>query len=126
MSTSQATAQSPNYVELARFLLQPFLDAPDALKVDAEFSHARSRVLIRVAFDETEDRGRVFGRGGRNIKAITTTIEGIAKASGQSARLEVFGVGRNYESSGQTNDDHDRRPSRRSNHARPTPKPKKS
>ncbi len=123
MSASQATPKSPNYVELTRFLLQPFLDAPDALKVDAEFSHARSRVLIRVAFDEAEDRGRVFGRGGRNIKAITTTIAGVAQAAGQSARLEVFGAGESHEAAGKS----DRRPSRRSNsRPRPTPKPKKA
>lgn len=124
MSASQATAQSPNYVELTRFLLQPFLDAPDVLKVDAEFSHARSRVLIRVAFDEAEDRGRVFGRGGRNIKAITTTIAGVAKAAGQSARLEVFGTGANHHEASVKSD---RRPSRRSNsRPRPTPKPRKA
>lgn len=120
MSASPETASSPDYRELARFLLQPFLDAPDALKIDTEYSHAHSRVLIRVALGESEDKGRVFGRGGRNIKAVNTTIEGIAKAAGQSARLEVFGVGDT------STDEPSRRPSRRSRHPRPTPKPKRS
>ncbi|MBE9028605.1 KH domain-containing protein [filamentous cyanobacterium LEGE 11480] len=119
MSAPEAIAQSPNYAELAKFLLQPFLAVPEALKVNAEFSHAHTRVLIRVAFDEAEDRGRVFGRGGRNIKAVSTTIEGIAQVAGQSARLQVFGTEPEQSSRGT----HDRRPSRPSS-SPPKPKPK--
>jgi uncharacterized protein len=83
---------TPNYVELVRFLLQPFVDAPARLKIDAELSHANTRTLIRVALDEAEDPGRVFGRGGRNLKAVTATLDGMAKAAGNSVRLEVFGA----------------------------------
>jgi len=48
------------------------------------------RVLIRLAF-EGDDKGRVFGRGGRNVQAVRTVIQAVAKASGHSAHLEVFG-----------------------------------
>jgi uncharacterized protein len=83
---------TPNYVELVRFLLQPFLNAPASLKIDAELSHANTRTLIRVALDEAEDPGRVFGRGGRNLKAVTAVLEGLAQVTGSSVRLEVFGA----------------------------------
>jgi uncharacterized protein len=89
MSESSPT---PNYVELVRFLLQPFLNAPANLKIDAELSHGNTRTLIRVALDQAEDPGRVFGRGGRNLKAVTTTLDGMAKATGHAVRLEVFGA----------------------------------
>jgi uncharacterized protein len=92
MSTDPGTILTANYVELVRFLLQPFVDAPASLKIDAEFSHANTRTLVRVALDEAEDAGRVFGRGGRNLKAVTATLEGLSKAVGHSVRLEVFGA----------------------------------
>lgn len=87
-SHSQNT--SANYAELVRFLVQPFLDSPDALSLDCETSQSLSRVWIRLAV-EAEDKGRVFGRGGRNIQAIRTVIEAAAKAAGQSAYLDIYG-----------------------------------
>lgn len=75
---------------LVRFLLQPFLEIPDSLKVDCEILPRKSRVLIRVAFDG-EDRGRVYGRGGRNIQAIRIVMQGVAQAIGYSLHLDVFG-----------------------------------
>lgn len=82
---------NPDYVGLVRFLVQPFLESPDALRVDCEVSLRTSRVLIRLAF-EGEDKGRVFGRGGRNIQAIRTVIQAVAHLAGQTAHLEVFGA----------------------------------
>jgi uncharacterized protein len=80
----------PDYDRLVRYLVQPFLDAPDLLRVDCEVSPRTQRVLIRVAF-EGEDKGRVFGRGGRNIQAVRTVVQAVAQAAGHSAYLEVFG-----------------------------------
>jgi uncharacterized protein len=80
----------PDYVGLVRFLVVPFLEVPEALKVDCEISQVRSRVWVRLAF-EASDKGRVFGRGGRNIQAIRTVLDGIAKADGFSVHLDVFG-----------------------------------
>ncbi|PSB21265.1 KH domain-containing protein [Phormidesmis priestleyi ULC007] len=80
----------PDYASLARFLVQPFLETPDSLKVDCEIS-SRSRVWVRLAFEGT-DKGRVFGRGGRNIQAIRSVLEGVAKAAGHTALLDVYGT----------------------------------
>jgi uncharacterized protein len=106
-------ADRPDYEGLVRFLILPFLEDPASLRVDAEFSAARSRVLIRVAF-EGEDKGRVFGRGGRNIQAIRTVLEGVAQAAGHSAYLEVFGGGADRDTA--------KRPPQRAGSPKPVPK----
>lgn len=80
----------PDYVGLVKFLIQPFLESPDSLRVDCETSASRPRVWIRIAFDDP-DRGRVFGRGGRNIQAIRIVVEAIARAFGQTASLDIHG-----------------------------------
>lgn len=87
---STQNVANPDYVGLVKFLLQPFLEIPDSLKVDCEILPRKSRVLIRVAFDG-EDRGRVYGRGGRNIQAIRMVMQGVAQATGYSLHLDVFG-----------------------------------
>ncbi|WP_448597668.1 KH domain-containing protein [Thermoleptolyngbya sp.] len=87
LSDSSAT---PDYVGVVKFLLEPFLESPASLKVDCEVLPRNSRVLVRVAFDG-EDRGRVYGRGGRNIQAIRTVLQGIARTAGHSLHLDVFG-----------------------------------
>ena len=81
---------SPDYAQIVRFLVEPFLDSPASLSVDCEMSHGKSRVWLRLAF-EAADKGRVFGRGGRNIQAIRTVIEAAATAAGQSVYLDIFG-----------------------------------
>ncbi|MEH1947075.1 MAG: KH domain-containing protein [Nostoc sp.] len=81
---------SPNYVELVRFLVQPFLESPETLSVDCEISQALNRVWVRIAF-ESADKGKVFGRGGRNIQAIRTVIAAAAAAAGQSTYLDIYG-----------------------------------
>jgi len=81
---------SPNYVELVRFLVQPFLESPETLSVDCEISQSLKRVWVRIAFEST-DKGKVFGRGGRNIQAIRTVIAAAAAAAGQSTYLDIYG-----------------------------------
>ncbi len=80
---------SPDYVALVRFLIEPFLESPTSLSIDCEKSNANERVWIRLAF-EGADKGRVFGRGGRNIQAIRTVIQAAAQAAGQSAHLDIY------------------------------------
>jgi predicted RNA-binding protein YlqC (UPF0109 family) len=70
--------------------MQPFLDSPESLRVDCEISHTRKRAWIRIAFDST-DKGKVFGRGGRNIQAIRTVVSAAAEAAGQSVYLDIYG-----------------------------------
>jgi len=87
--TPPAASASPDYAGLVEFLLQPLLDSPEALRVDCE-RYGKQRVLVRVAFEQS-DKGRAFGRGGRNIQAIRTVVQAAARAAGQSAHLEVYG-----------------------------------
>ena len=89
-SLTEPAIAVPDYAGLVRFLVQPFLETPDSLKVDCEIS-ARSRVWVRLAFEDT-DKGRVLGRGGRNVQAIRNVLEGVAKAAGHIALLDVFGT----------------------------------
>ena len=79
----------PDYAGLVRFLVEPFLESPTALSVDCERSASKGRVWIRLAF-EGADKGRVFGRGGRNIQAIRMVIQAVAQAAGQSAHLDIY------------------------------------
>lgn len=83
-------AAIPDYAGLVRFLVQPFLESPDSLSVDCEISPSTARVWIRIAF-EGEDKGRVFGRGGRNIQAIRTVMAAAAALAGQSVYLDIYG-----------------------------------
>ena len=53
-------------------------------------SDTRKRAWIRIAF-ESSDKGKVFGRGGRNIQAIRTVIAAAAQAAGQSVYLDIYG-----------------------------------
>lgn len=80
---------SPDYAGLVRFLVEPFLESPQRLSIDCERSHSNERVWIRLAFEGT-DKGRVFGRGGRNIQAIRTIIQSAAQAAGQSVHLDIY------------------------------------
>lgn len=119
--TPAANGTAPNYETLVRFLIQPFLESPDALKLDCEISPNRPRIWVRMAF-EGEDKGRVFGRGGRNIQAIRTVLQAIAQLSGYSVHLDVFG-GSPSHVGGEGGDDHDKTPPRRPPTKRNTPRP---
>lgn len=81
------SATSPDYERLVRFLLEPFLDDSQSLCVNSEVN--QNRIWLRVAFDKS-DRGKVFGRGGRNIQAIRTTIKTAAIAHNQSVFLDIY------------------------------------
>lgn len=129
--TSKATSQSvdsvkkPDYAQLVKFLIQPFLESPDLLSVDCEFSANTSRVWIRVAF-EGEDKGRVFGRGGRNIQSIRTVIAAAAALSGHSVYLDIYGSGAFNGMSGaeEVESSSPKPPQQRSNSPKPTIKPR--
>lgn len=80
---------NPDYAAMVRFLIEPFLESPNSLRVDCEVNPTQMRVWIRLAFDEP-DKGRVYGRGGRNIQAIRTVLETMSKAAGQSVYLDIY------------------------------------
>lgn len=116
-ASSSSDSTHPTLEALVRFLVLPLLESPDSLRIDCETNEAKRRMLIRIAF-EGEDKGRVFGRGGRNIQAIRTVVQAAAKLNGYTAHLDVFGSpgapsgggGRNGGSHGHGRSD--RRPSR--------------
>ena len=115
---------SPDYVGLVRFLIEPFLESPNSLSVDCEKSNANERVWIRLAF-EGADKGRVFGRGGRNIQAIRTVIQAAAQAAGQFVHLDIYdsqGGESRRESASSSNSGGRRGSPRRSSSPKPSPK----
>lgn len=96
----------PDFEALVRFLVEPFLESREALSIDCEKLSQGSRMLIRVAF-EGEDRGRVFGRGGRNIQAIRKVVEAFGALANIQVRLNVYGENA---LTGKEEGDRDRRP----------------
>ncbi|OHY32596.1 KH domain-containing protein [Cylindrospermopsis raciborskii] len=87
---TKLSTTSPNYTGLVRFLVEPFLDSPGSLRIDCEMSNTLKRAWIRIAFDPT-DKGKVLGRGGRNIQAIRTVVTAAAELAGQSVYLDIYG-----------------------------------
>lgn len=79
----------PDYPQLVKFLVDPLLDKQDALSIHCEVNNKGDRVWVRIAFDPN-DKGRVYGKGGRTIQAIRTVIQTAAKSAGQNAHFEVF------------------------------------
>lgn len=90
-SPDQETAPKTDFEALARFLMEPFLDKPEALKFHIETLAGGKKLWLRAAFDEAEDKGRIFGRGGRNINAMRTVITAAAKPADMRVNLSVFG-----------------------------------
>lgn len=84
----------PDFEALVRFLVTPFLEAPEALRLDFEPLADGQRLWIRVAFDG-EDKGRVFGRGGRNIQAIRKVLKATGALHNCSVHLDVYGESSN-------------------------------
>jgi uncharacterized protein len=80
----------PDYAGLVNFLIKPFLEYPDSLIIDCEQLNQKQRVWVRVAFAET-DKGRVYGRGGRNIQSIRTVLQTTANLAGQLLYLDIYG-----------------------------------
>ncbi len=80
-----------DYEALARFLMEPFLDKPEELKFHSESLAGGKKLWLRAAFNEDEDKGRVFGRGGRNIKAIRQAVMAAGKLHEKTVNLNVFG-----------------------------------
>jgi len=86
----EETPGGPDYSGLVRFLVAPFLESPETLSVDCEIVSSGPRVWIRLAFD-LADKGRVYGRGGRNLQAINQVLTAVAQAAGHSVYLDVYG-----------------------------------
>lgn len=116
-----STQATPDYAKLVKFLVEPFLEMPESLRVDCEVSPSRGKVWVRVAF-EGVDKGRVFGRGGRNIQAIRSVLEASARAAGYSAYLDVFGSPPASRNGDSDRDESTNRSPRRSSSVKEAPK----
>ena len=113
---------SPDYIGLANFLLKPFLESPESLSLDCEQLNNNQRIWIRAAFNSS-DKGRVFGRGGRNIQSIRSVLSTAAKLAGKSIHLEIYGGDDNNENNSYIpqGDDHFKRGRRRHRSRHPLP-----
>ena len=123
---------NPDYVKLVRFLVQPFLESAESLSVDCELSGSRKRrAWIRIAFNNT-DKGKVFGRGGRNIQAIRTVVAAAAEAAGHFVYFDIYGstpgerdgLSGNEEGNGRTRLPPPKSRERRGNSSRPVSRPR--
>lgn len=108
----------PDYVGLVKFLIHPFLESPESLRIDCELSQTLQKIWIRVAFDSA-DKGKVFGRGGRNIQAIRTVITAAAATAEQSVYLDIYGSnGQGRDGMSDDEEREERLPPPRPNHRR--------
>ncbi|MBE9139504.1 KH domain-containing protein [Nodosilinea sp. LEGE 07088] len=112
---------SPDFPGLVQFLVEPFLDSPDSLRIDCEKNVAQSKVWIRIAF-KGDERGKVFGRGGRNIQAIRTIVRATAALSGWSAYVDVYGASEQASGSEQRPRSGPQRPPGKPQKPRPRPR----
>lgn len=101
LSFPQATG--PNYTGLVQFLFKPFLEYPTELSVDCEQFNNGQRIWLRLAFNDL-DKGRVYGRGGRNLQAIKTVLDTAAMTAGQTLNLEIYGTQSSTPSYGRESD----------------------
>ena len=111
-SASQEVS-SPDYVGLVKFLLEPFLSEAESLHVHCEHLTSTNKIWLRVAFD-TAEKGKVFGRGGRNVQAVSTILKTAAKSANHSLHLDVY-------NSERTEEQADSPPRRKSRPNRPSP-----
>jgi hypothetical protein len=88
--TTKKKSSGPDYIGLVNFLVKPFLEYPNSLSVDCEQLNQSQRVWIRIAFEDT-DKGRVYGRGGRNIQAVRNVLQTTAALSEQVIYLDIYG-----------------------------------
>ena len=79
----------PDYRTLVRHLVEPLIGDPQSLRVDIESTAGGKRIRVRLSFD-AQDRGRVFGRGGRTLQAIRQVMTTAALLADQTLRLEIY------------------------------------
>ena len=79
----------PDYDGLVRFLIEPLLESPELLSFDCEHIPTTKRVWIRLAFEDN-DKGKIYGRGGRNIQAVRNVLQTAAQMAGETLYLEIY------------------------------------
>ncbi len=86
----------PDYSKLVKFLITPLLEFPNTFSVDCEEYNQGRKIWLRLDI-KPEERGRVYGRGGRNIQSIRMVLKTAAKLAGQSLNLEIHETVQNQE-----------------------------
>ena len=89
INVPQNNISPPDYDGLVRFLIEPLLESPELLSFDCENVPSTKRVWIRLAFEEN-DKGKIYGRGGRNIQAVRNVLQTAAKMAGETLYLEIY------------------------------------
>lgn len=97
----------PNYPALVSFLLEPFLDYPGDLRIDCELLARGTKHWLRISMNES-DRGRAYGRGGRNIQSIRQVLESVGTISGHVVSVEIHEENRRSRPSSSSSDSSDR------------------
>ena len=93
----------PNYPALVSFLLEPFLDYPGDLRIDCELLARGTKHWLRISMNES-DRGRAYGRGGRNIQSIRQVLESVGTISGHVVSVEIHEQNRQFRPSSSSSD----------------------
>ncbi len=86
---STNNSPQPDYDGLVRYLIEPLLESPHLFSFDCEHLSSTKRVWIRLAFENNE-KGKIYGRGGRNIQAVRTVLETAAQVTGDTLYLEIY------------------------------------
>ncbi len=83
MTDARATTE-----ELVRYLVESLVEKPEAVEITslAEGSSLRLEVAL-----DSEDVGKVIGRGGRIIKAVRTLARAAGSVDGLHVDVEVLG-----------------------------------
>ncbi len=82
-------ASHPPYQQLIAALLKPFLNQPEALRVDCEYIPTHARVWVRVSFAEI-DQEMLVATGNRHLSATKAVLAAAAREAGQSVYLNLY------------------------------------
>jgi predicted RNA-binding protein YlqC (UPF0109 family) len=76
------------FIELTRFIVERMVGSPQAVSVRA-IPRGRSTILeVEVAED---DKGKLIGKGGRNIDAVRAVVRAAGLRGGQRVQVELAG-----------------------------------
>lgn len=72
--------------QLLKYILEKLVSTSDKIKIEKK--EEDSQIIFTITLDD-EDKGRIIGKGGRNIKAIRDILVIIAKQNRQRVFLKV-------------------------------------
>jgi predicted RNA-binding protein YlqC (UPF0109 family) len=81
-------ADGSRFVELTRHIVERMVGAPEAVSVRA-VPRGRS-TIVEVQVAET-DKGKLIGKGGRNIDAVRAVVRAAGLRGGQRIQVELAG-----------------------------------